>query len=111
MLLSCLLASLLIVKLYSIKSTVNDSDGITSKIESLDGGLATSEVLLILEVGEHGSLQNKEVSLGSSECETSRSRQLAVACQLQCWTLRLWKRESFAYNLGCIIARDISTQC
>ena len=89
------------MKLYSINLTVNGSDGITSKIESLDGGLAASEVLLVLEVGEHGSLQNKEVSLGSSECETSRSRQLAVACQLQCWTLRLGRGGgSFVYNLG-----------
>ena len=48
-----------------------------------------SKVLLFLEVGEHGALEQEEVFLGSLECEASRSHQFAVPRQLEGRTLRL----------------------
>ena len=59
----------------------------TCEIELLDGSTSTAELVFLLEVGEHCALQQQEVPLGSAEGESSRTCQLAVASQLQCWAL------------------------
>ena len=51
--------------------------------------MSATELVLVLEVGEHGALQQEEVSLGCAERETSWPHQLAVAGQLQRRALRL----------------------
>ena len=61
----------------------------TCEVQFLDGSVSTTELVLVLEVGEHGALQQEEVSLGCAERETSWPHQLAVAGQLQRRALRL----------------------
>ena len=64
----------------------------TCEVQFLDGSVSAAELVLVLEVGEHGALQQEEVSLGCAERETSRPHQLAVAGQLQRRALRLGRR-------------------
>ena len=68
---------------------IDASKRYTGEVEFLDGCPPMAELLLILEVGQHRPLEEEEVPLGSSEGQSSRSGQFAVASQLQGWTLRL----------------------